>query len=191
MKNHFQTFAVSFHLILFHFSPFFPLFFTLLAFADQVRCSFLLTWYTTTFLWMFSLLTDPVPWHRAWFLGHSAPYSAEGKPFPTALFLIHEDQTSGTATLRLSCSGSWEWGNFPAVQPSECLWGHRAYTLPVCMHRGDDLKFPVTVIELVNVNWQNAKNIIMETSASRVACGKTSHEKEKSSPPHLEIWMKC
>lgn len=55
-----------------------------------------------TFLWMFSLLMDLG--HGCWSCpsGYSAPYSAERKPFLTALFLTYDDQPCGTITPKRS-----------------------------------------------------------------------------------------
>lgn len=192
MKNHFQDFAVSFHLFLF--SPFFPflLFFTLLFFADWVHCSFLLAWYRCNVSVDVQPPGGPRSLPQSLAYTPSAPCLADRKPFPTALFLTYEDKTWGTATPRLSCLASWEWGNFPAVQPSECLWGHRAYTTPGCMHRGDDLKVScycsrATKCKLTECEEYYHGNISKQSSLWENITGKG----KKSSPPHLEFWMKC
>lgn len=192
MKNHFETFAVSFHLLIFYLFPVVTTFYsaclcwlcTLLIPAGVVSLPL--------FLWMFSLLVGLGPCCRAWPSGHSAPYSAEGKSFPAALFLTYEDQTWGTATPRLPRLASWEWGNFPVVQPSKCLWGHRVYTVPVCMHRGDDLKVScycstATKCKLTECKEYYHGNISKQSSLWENITGKG----KKSFPPHLEIWMKC
>lgn len=194
MKNHFQAFAVSFHL-LFYFSPLFSpiviiFYFACLCLGYFAHCCS--HGVSETFMRMFSLLVDLGLCCRAWSLGHSALYSAEGKPFPAALFLTYEDQTWGTATPRLSCLASGERGNFPPVQPSECLWGHRAYTVPVCMHRGDDLKVScycsrATKCKLTECEEYYHGNISKQSSLWENITGKG----KKSSLPHLEIWMKC
>lgn len=61
---------------------------------------------------MFSLLMDLGHGYKACPSGHSAPYSAERKPFLTALFLMYDHQTCGTITLKLSTFSKLEVGKF-------------------------------------------------------------------------------